>query len=122
MLASAGSAQAVEAEVQGGADAIEKVFGISPKWFRCATGQYSASSIKQIKSLNFAVAGYSVLGDGGASFSAAQAARVVGSAKGGDVIVAHINQPHKPAGLGVIEGMLRLKAEGFKFLWLKDGF
>jgi hypothetical protein len=33
----------------------------------------------------------------------------------------HFNQPKKPAGAGVIEGILKLKAAGFVFLRLEDG-
>ncbi len=120
-LAAAGSSQAVAAEVMGGAEAIEKVFGIKPHWFRGATGQYTASSLKQIETLHLKVAGYSVLGDGGASFSTPYAAFVIGNAKDGDVIVAHINQLTKPAGAGVVEGILKLKAAGFIFLRMEDG-
>jgi peptidoglycan/xylan/chitin deacetylase (PgdA/CDA1 family) len=120
-LAAAGSSAAVAAEVMGGAAAIEKTFGHHPHWFRGATGQYTATSLKQIETLHLKVAGFSVLGDGGASFSAAHAAHVIGAAKDGDVIVAHINQPKKPAGLGVVQGILKLKKAGFIFLRLEDG-
>jgi peptidoglycan/xylan/chitin deacetylase (PgdA/CDA1 family) len=104
-----------------GAEAIEKAFGHKPTWFRGATGNYTASSLKEIDALHFKLAGFSVLGDGGANFSTPYATSVIGNAKDGDVIVAHINQPKKPAGLGVIEGVLKLKQAGFIFLRLQDG-
>jgi peptidoglycan/xylan/chitin deacetylase (PgdA/CDA1 family) len=120
-LAAAGSPAAVAAEVTGGAEAVEKIFGHRPHWFRGAAGQYTASSMKQIEALHLKVAGYSVLGDGGASFSKQKTAITIAKAKDGDVIVAHINQPKKPAGIGVVEGILKLKAAGFIFLRLEDG-
>jgi peptidoglycan/xylan/chitin deacetylase (PgdA/CDA1 family) len=120
-LAAAGSALAVKDEVAGGAAAIEKIFGQQPKWFRGATGHYTAGSMKEIEALHFKVAGYSILGDGGASFSAGKSERVIGNAKDGDVIVAHINQPRKPAGAGVVLGILKLQKAGFIFLRLEDG-
>jgi peptidoglycan/xylan/chitin deacetylase (PgdA/CDA1 family) len=120
-LAAAGSPQAVREEVVGGADAIAKIFGDEPRWFRGATGQYTASSFKQIEAMHLKIAGYSILGDGGASFSTQKTAMTIAAAKDGDVIVAHINQPNKPAGLGVVEGVLKLKAAGFIFLRLEDG-
>lgn len=120
-LMAAGSRQAVHDEVVGGTDAIVRIFGYQPHWFRGATGQYTASSLKQIQEMNLKIAGYSIWGDGGAEFSVSNTARVIGNAKDGDVIVAHINQPNKPAGLGVIEGILKLKAAGFIFLRLEDG-
>lgn len=120
-LAAAGSPRAVRAEVMGGEEAVERAFGHKPKWFRGATGKYTASSLKQIQQMNLKVAGYSILGDGGASFSEAKTARVIGAAKNGDVIIAHINQPNKPAGAGVVAGILQLKKAGFIFLRLEDG-
>lgn len=120
-LASAASSRAVYNEVVGGEEAIMKAFGHKAKWFRGAAGLYTASSMKQIVDMNLKVAGYSVLGDGGASFSAAKTAKVIGAAKDGDVIVAHINQPKKPAGAGVVEGILKLQKAGFIFLRLQDG-
>jgi peptidoglycan/xylan/chitin deacetylase (PgdA/CDA1 family) len=120
-LAAAGSPQAVQDEIEGGAAAITRIFGHKPKWFRGATGMYTASSAKQITDLNLKLAGYSLRGDGGSSFSAKKTAATIENAKDGDVIIAHINQPKKSAGLGVVEGILKLKAKGFIFLRLQDG-
>jgi peptidoglycan/xylan/chitin deacetylase (PgdA/CDA1 family) len=120
-LVAAGSPQAVRDEVTIGASAIENTFGHKPRWFRGATGNYTASSLKEIDALHFKLGGFSVLGDGGASFSQKHTASVIGNAVDGDVIVAHINQPKKPAGLGVIAGVLKLKKAGFVFLRLNDG-
>lgn len=121
-LEAAGSPEAVRAEIEGGAKAIEVAFGSKPKWFRGATGLYSMSAEKIIADMDFKLAGYSVHGDGGASFSKRRTATTFGAAKNGDVIIAHINQPTKPAGVGVVEGILKLKADGFEFIKLQDGF
>jgi peptidoglycan/xylan/chitin deacetylase (PgdA/CDA1 family) len=121
-VAAAGSPDAVASEVEDGAAKVQEIFGHWPHWFRGATAQYTNTSIDLIKELNFHVAGFSLSGDGGASFSTARAARVIAAAKSGDVIIAHINQPTKPAGAGVVEGVLKLKAEGFVFLKLDEAF
>jgi peptidoglycan/xylan/chitin deacetylase (PgdA/CDA1 family) len=121
-LQAAGSPEAVHAEIAGGATAIENAFGGKPEWFRGATGLYSASAEKTIADMDYKLAGYSIHGDGGASFSTSRTANTIAAAKDGDVIVAHINQPSKPAGAGVVEGILKLKAEGFIFIKLQDGF
>jgi peptidoglycan/xylan/chitin deacetylase (PgdA/CDA1 family) len=121
-LEAAGSPEAVRAEIEGGATAIETAFAIHPKWFRGATGIYSASAEKTIADLGYKLAGYSVHGDGGASFSSRRTANTISAAKDGDVIIAHINQPSKPAGAGVVEAILKLKADGFVFVKLQDGF
>jgi peptidoglycan/xylan/chitin deacetylase (PgdA/CDA1 family) len=121
-LEAAGSPEAVREEIEGGATAIETTFGSKPKWFRGATGMYSASAEKTIADLGYKLAGYSVHGDGGASFSTNKTAKTFSTAKDGDVIIAHINQPTRPAGAGVVDAILKLKADGFVFVKLQDGF
>ncbi len=119
-IKAAGSLKAVRAEVQGGAAAIEKATGRAPKWFRGATAQYSKSSIALIRSLGFRIAGYSINGDGGSLLGARETERRVSSAKDGDVIIAHINQPTHAAGGGLVNGLLALKAKGYAFVRLDD--
>jgi len=121
-LKPAGSPAAVSAEVEDGAAAVQTHFYHWPHWYRGAGGEYTASSMELIKSLGFEVGGFTMSGDGGASWSTAHAEEAVAAAKDGDVIIAHINQPTHPAGAGVVEGILKLKAEGFTFVRLNEGF
>ena len=67
------------------------------------------------------VAGYSLNGDGGATFGAGLAEKRIAAARDGDVVIAHINQPRRPAGGGVARGILDLKAKGYQFVKLDDG-
>jgi peptidoglycan/xylan/chitin deacetylase (PgdA/CDA1 family) len=120
-LRAAGSPQAVATEVTDGATAVRNATGVEPKWFRGAAGKYTASSIKQIAGMHFRLAGYSLIGDGGATFSKTKTTATISKAMDGDVIIAHINQPKRPAGLGVVAGILKLKEQGFVFLKLEDG-
>ena len=119
-LAPAGSAAAVRKEVLDGAAAIEAAFGHQPKWFRGAGAEYTKTSLELIRTLNFKIGGFSMSGDGGALWTAAHAASTIASAKDGDVIIAHFNQPGRPAGAGVVEGILKLKSDGFKFVTLDE--
>lgn len=119
-LRSAGSAQAVAAEVESERTVFAAAGGPSQSWFRGATAKYSPSAIRLIRQLGFKVAGYSLNGDGGSLLSAAETARRVSSARDGDVIIAHINQPSHAAGEGLVKGMLALKGKGFSFVRLED--
>jgi len=119
-LATAGSPAGVTAEVEGGADAVARATGRRPAWFRGAAAQYTPSSLALIRSLGFKVAGYSLSGDEGALLGTRQTAARIAAAKDGDVIIAHVNHPEKPAGAGVAAGVLALKARGFRFVKL-DG-
>ncbi|OBZ93974.1 polysaccharide deacetylase [Pararhizobium polonicum] len=119
-IAAAGSPQAVEAEVAGGATAMAGQ-GLTPHWFRGATAKYSLSSIGQIRQMGFRVAGYSINGDGGSLLAAPASEKRISAARDGDVIIAHINQPTHAAGAGVVKGILDLKAKGYAFVRLNDG-
>jgi peptidoglycan/xylan/chitin deacetylase (PgdA/CDA1 family) len=118
----AGNAAALAEEVKGGAEAIAAAFGQQPTWFRGATATYTKSSENDIEAMGYHIAGFSRLGDGGAAFSTARTAKAFASAEDGDVIIAHINQPLRPAGEGVVEGIAALKAKGFVFVTLNDAF
>ena len=119
-IAAAGSPAAVEAEVKGGAAAIRAAGGADPRWFRGSTARYSPSAIAQIRGLGFRIAGYSVNGDGGSLLGARAAEKRIASARDGDVVIAHINQPTHAAGEGVAKGLLALKARGFSFVRLAE--
>ena len=117
---SAGSAAAIRQEVLDGATAIEQATGRRPTWYRGAVAEYNAGGLAAIRSTGFRLAGYSHSGDQGAGLSAARAAAAVASAVNGDVVIAHLNQPLRPAGAGVVEGILALKAKGFVFVRLDE--
>jgi peptidoglycan/xylan/chitin deacetylase (PgdA/CDA1 family) len=120
-IKAAGSPEAVEAEVVGGAADMQAA-GISapPRWFRGATAKYSLSAMSLIEKLGYRIAGYSVNGDGGSLLGAATTEKRVAGAKDGDVIIAHINQPTHSAGAGLVKGLLALKARGVSFVRLED--
>jgi len=114
----AGDLSLVRREVAGGAAAIRAAFGTNPSWYRGATGFYSPQAIPPIEGMGFRIAGYSLNGDLGASLPAAVVAERVAAARDGDVIVAHVNQPRRVSGAGVVEGVRRLLARGFQFTGL----
>ncbi len=116
----AGSTEAVRVEVDGGSAAIVVATGKKPKWFRGATALYSASSLKFIEAMGLRIAGFSISADAGASLSAAATEKRMAGAADGDVILAHVNQPGRGAGAGVVKGILALKARGFRFVKLED--
>ncbi len=119
-IASAGSPEAVRQEVQGGADAMLASGVPAPHWFRGSTAKYDLSSIAQIRAMGYRIAGYSVNGDGGSLLGAAVTEKRIASAKDGDVVISHINQPTHAAGEGVAKAILDLKARGVEFVRLQD--
>ena len=119
-LVPAGTAKAVEEEVRGGAEAITRAFGTVPTWYRDATALYSPDAMAVIGSMGYRIAGFSLNGDFGASASTRMAHKRIAGAKTGDVIISHINQPHRPAGAGVISGILALRDRGYRFMHLDE--
>jgi peptidoglycan/xylan/chitin deacetylase (PgdA/CDA1 family) len=119
-LTPAGTPDGVFAEVMGGQQAITAAFGTAPKWFRDAAAVYTHDALGLIGTMGFAIGGFSLNGDLGASVSAGIAQSRLAAAKSGDVIISHINQPLRPAGAGVVAGLLALKGRGFSFVHLDD--
>jgi peptidoglycan/xylan/chitin deacetylase (PgdA/CDA1 family) len=117
-IKAAGDLATIRTEVMNGARAIQDASGIVPRWYRAATGFYSPSVIPQIEAMGFAIAGYSVSADAGASLPAARVAARLAAANSGDVIVAHINQPLRPSGAGVVAGLQDLQRQGTVFVRL----
>lgn len=109
----------VRHEVEGGATAVGVARGGGrPHWYRGAAALYSPPALAMIQAMGVAVAGYSLNGDAGASLPAASVAKRIVSARSGDVIISHINQPHRPSGAGVAEGIAGLKQAGAVFVGL----
>jgi len=114
----AGTLDAIRREVARGAELIAQKRGERPVWYRGAAGLYSPQAIETIQTMEYRIAGYSLNADAGASLPAAAVARRIAAARSGDVIVAHINQPHRPSGQGVAEGIAALHARGVAFAGL----
>ena len=121
-LRTAGSPQAVSTEVKDGAAAVKAAFGHQPTWYRSAAAIYTTSTMAQVKTLGFKLGGFTFSGDGGATWTAGHTEKTIAAAKDGDVVIAHINQPIRPAGEGVVKGILKLKEQGFVFVTLQQGF
>lgn len=119
-IRTAGTLAAVNAEVDGGEKALLAATGRHAGWYRDATALYSADALAQIRQMGYRVAGFSLNGDAGASLLAPVVAQRIGAAKDGDVIISHITQPSHSAGAGVVEGILALKAKGFRFVRLDE--
>jgi peptidoglycan/xylan/chitin deacetylase (PgdA/CDA1 family) len=119
-IAAAGSPGAVRTEVETGAAAVMAATGHKPMWFRGATAEYTTTSLALIQAMGAGVAGFSISADEGALLDAETTAKRIERARDGDVILAHVNQPSRSAGLGVVEGVLALEARGYRFMRLED--
>ena len=111
----AGDLPTITREIENGAQAIRTATGATPRWYRAATGFYTPSVLPDIEAMGFAIGGYSLSADLGASLPASRVAARMANARSGDVIVAHLNQPTRPSGQGVVEGLRALQHDGVTF-------
>ena len=115
-----GTPDGLFAEVMGGAQAVQAAFGVAPSWYRDATALYSPDAMPLIGTMGFRIAGFSLNGDFGASVAAETAHVRIAGASAGDIVIAHINQPQRPAGAGVADGLKALKERGVRFVHLDE--
>jgi peptidoglycan/xylan/chitin deacetylase (PgdA/CDA1 family) len=117
-IRAAGDVASITREVLAGGRVLQAADGIRPFWYRGATGFYSPEALDTIRDLGYRIAGYSLNGDMGATLSADTVERRIAHAVDGDIVVAHINQPHRSSGQGVVAGLMALRARGARFLRL----
>ena len=105
-------------EVIEGAHAVEEATGIAPHWYRDATAEYDAQSIKEIGKLGYKIAGFSVNADEGATSKKIAIEKRLEHVKTGDVIIAHMNKPASDTAEGLAVGLAYLLKKGFLFVRL----
>ena len=107
-------------EIELNARKIEGLTGKRTRYYRSGTAYYDEYAVQISQALGHEVIGFSVLGDAGASYSAAQVRTALLTSKPGDIIIAHMNHPEAGTGAGIIAAMPELKKRGFKFVKLSD--
>jgi len=107
-------------EVEGNAEKLAKLTGRKPCLFRDATAMYDDVALDIITDLGYTVIGYSILGDAGATFSAAQVKAALLTAKPGDIIICHMNHPEGDTCAGIQAAIPLLQAQGYTFVKLDE--
>lgn len=108
------------AEIELNAGLIESVTGRRPVLYRSGTAYYDEVAVEIANALKHQVAGYSLLGDAGATFTAAQVTKALLRAKPGDIALLHMNHPEAGTGEGIIAAVPELKRRGFRFVRMSD--
>lgn len=98
--------------------AIYELTGIKTKYFRSGTAYYDEVAINIAEDLGYKIAGYSINGDGGATFSKGEVEDSLKQSKSGDIVICHFNQPQKETFEGLKDILQTLKNEGYKFVRL----
>lgn len=110
----------LQAEVSQGAEAIARLSGRAPRYYRGATAMYDSTSIKTIQAMGYMIAGFSVNADAGATLSRAGVAARLRGVQAGDVVIAHMNKPAGQTAEGFALALPELLARGLRFVKLSQ--
>ncbi|MDR1733243.1 MAG: polysaccharide deacetylase family protein [Synergistaceae bacterium] len=109
-------------EVEEGVSKIETLTGRRPAFFRAGGAHYDDVAVRLVKTLGCKIAGFSLNGDFGATASADQVEKTFRSARGGEIVLMHMNRP----GSGTLPGLKRslpfLRERDFRFVRLSECF
>ncbi len=107
-------------EIELNARKIEEITGKRPLFYRSGTAYYDELAVQISRQLKHEVAGFSVLGDAGATMPADKVAAAMLSSKPGDIIIAHLNHPEAGTGAGIMASVPELIKRGFRFVKLSE--
>lgn len=107
-------------EIELNARKIEEITGKRPRFYRSGTAYYDELAVKISNDLGHEVAGFSVLGDAGATLPADKVKAALLSSKPGDIIIAHMNHPEAGTGPGIMAAIPELKKRGFRFVRMSE--
>lgn len=114
------SPEEVAHEINGNGDLIEKLTGKRPRFFRSGTAYYDEQAVEIAHKNGVEIAGFSVLGDAGATFSVDKVAYQITNAQSGDIILLHMNHPESGTREGLKAAVEKLQNNGFTFVRLSD--
>lgn len=112
------SADAVVEEVLDCQRELTELTGRPPRFFRSGTAYYDDVAVRIVHALGLEVAGYSVLGDAGATFSASQVRDALLGAPAGSIVLLHMNHPSSGTADGVAAAVGELLDRGTTFTTL----
>lgn len=107
-------------EIELNARKIEAITGKRPRLYRSGTAFYDEVAVEIATLLGHQVAGFSILGDAGATFSATQVTAALLKAVPGDIALLHMNHPESGTGTGIMVAVPELKRRGFRFVRMSD--
>lgn len=107
-------------EIELNARKVEAITGVRPKLYRSGTAYYDEIAVHISQGLGHEVAGFSLLGDAGATWSAAKVKAALLKAVPGDIALLHMNHPEAGTGEGTMAAVPELQRRGFRFVRMSD--
>lgn len=115
-IAGSASAQEVVDEVWGCHEQLLELTGKAPRFFRSGTAHYDDVAVAIVNELGEVPVGFSVNGDGGATFSADTVRGEVSRTLNGGIVIAHFNQPRSGTGPGMLDAVTTMLDNGVEFV------
>ncbi|MGK4579477.1 polysaccharide deacetylase family protein [Kitasatospora sp. HPMI-4] len=107
-------------EVAGNRDKLTGLLGRPPRFFRPGTAYCDDVAARIVADLGERIAGFTVNGDAGATYSPAQVRKEVAAAPPGSIVICHMNHPGGGTAAGVAAAVPRLLDSGYRFVRLSD--
>ncbi|WP_433454987.1 polysaccharide deacetylase family protein [Streptomyces sp. CA-142005] len=107
-------------EIAGNRAKLTRLLGTPPRFFRSGTAYCDDVAARIVTDLGERFVSFSVNGDGGATFNAEQVHATVASARGGSIVLCHMNHPEGGTARGVASAVPHLLATGHRFVRLSD--
>lgn len=107
-------------EVMTCQEAIEERTGLWPRYFRAGTAYCDEVAVRIVNDLGLDVVNFDVLGDAGATYTAAQVTAALDGATAGSIALLHMNQPGSGTAEGVRRAVPALRDRGLGFVKLSE--
>jgi len=107
-------------EVEVNARRLTTLTGRKPQFYRSGTACYDEVAVQVVTELGYRVAGFSVNGDAGATFTAAQVERALLTAPAGAIVICHMNHPGGQTVRGLARAVPELRQRGYEFIHIAD--
>lgn len=119
-IAGTRSAGEVYDEIAGNHTKLARLLGAPPRFFRSGTAFCDDIAARIVIDLGERFVGFSVNGDGGATFTPEEVRRTVGAARSGSIVICHMNHPEGGTAEGIAAAVPHLLASGHRFVRLSD--
>ncbi len=107
-------------EIEQNGVKIQSLTGHRPTFYRPGTAHCDEIGVRVAQALGYEVVSFSVLGDGGASFSRSKVKEALLNAQPSSVILMHMNRPDRETAEGLMDAIPELRNRGYHFVRLSQ--